>query len=112
MVIRRADMRSETRERMRGGLGAVEITHLVEQLPHGRLLADLTIPPGGSIGEHPHEAETEYYMIRSGAGVVTDNGVEVTVGPGDVVVTGGGASHSIRALEGSALLLTALIITD
>ena len=50
-------------------------------------------------------------MIRSGDGVVTDGGVEVAVGPGDVVVTGGGASHSIRALEGSALVLTALIIT-
>ena len=113
MIIRRTQMSKEVRENMRGDSGCVEITHIVakEELPHGRLLADLVIPPGGSIGEHTHEKETEYYLIHAGRGVVVDDGEEKEIGPGDVVVTGDGASHSIRTSSDVPLRMTALIIT-
>ncbi len=110
MVTRRNSMRSQVRAEMRGGTGSVKITNLVDELPHGRLLAEITIPPGGSIGEHTHDEETEYYIITSGTGVVVDDGVEVDVSPGDVVTTGGGATHSIRASGQSPLVFIALII--
>jgi mannose-6-phosphate isomerase-like protein (cupin superfamily) len=113
MVIRRSDMKAERRESMRGGAGAVTITNLVrpEDIPHGRLLADLSIPPGAGIGVHEHGAETEYYVIHGGRGIVVDDGVEREVGAGDVVVTGGGASHSIRNDSDQPLRLIAIIIT-
>ena len=106
-------MRTETREKMRGGAGSVSITNLVspDELPHGRLLADLEIPPGAGIGEHEHGAETEYYIIHGGRALVVDNGVEREVSEGDVVVTGGGAKHSIRNASDKPLRLIALIIT-
>jgi mannose-6-phosphate isomerase-like protein (cupin superfamily) len=113
MVIRRSAMRTEHRDRMRGGEGTVSVTSFVApgDLPHGRLLAELEIPVGGSIGEHEHGAETEYYVILSGRGVVADGGVQTEVSAGDVVVTGGGASHSIRNSSAEPLRFVALIIT-
>ena len=113
MVIRRSEMRTERRERMRGGEGIVSVTSLVGSgdLPHGRLLADLSIPPGAGIGEHEHGAETEYFIIHGGRGIVVDSGVEREVSAGDVVVTGGGATHSIRNASDQPLRLIALIIT-
>jgi len=113
MVIRRSEMPTERRDKMRGGEGTIGITTLVNarDLPHGRLLADIEIPPGASIGLHEHGAETEYFVIHGGKGVVVDGGVEREIGEGDVVVTGGGASHGIRNPFDRPLRLVALIIT-
>jgi mannose-6-phosphate isomerase-like protein (cupin superfamily) len=113
MVIRRSQMQAETREKMRGGEGRIGITHLVPpgEVPHGRLLAEIEIPPGASIGVHRHDAETEYFILLSGRGVVDDNGTEREVGAGDVVVTGGGATHGVRNTAADPLRLVALILT-
>jgi len=113
MVARRSDMRIELKEQMRGGEGVVSMRHIVEpsSMRNARLLAEATIPPGASIGEHDHVSETEYYIILSGTGVVVDEGEERAVGPGDVVVTGGGARHSIRNAGTVPLVFHAVIIT-
>lgn len=56
----------------------------------------LVSPPGGSIGYHPHLGEEEIYYILRGEAIVNDNGDVCKLGPGDAVLTGGGASHSIE----------------
>lgn len=113
MIIKRNEMKQEFKEKMRGGPGTVEITHLVagEELPHARLLADITIPVGAGIGEHEHKNETEYYIITEGSGVVRDNGTDYPVGPGEVVVTPDGSSHSITNTGNVPLKMIAVIIT-
>ena len=113
MSIRRSDMRVELKERMRGGDGVVSLRHIAEPstMRNARLLAEATIPPGGSIGEHDHVSETEYYIILSGTGEVVDDGRAQPVGTGDVVVTGGGASHSIRNTGTEPLVFHAFIVT-
>jgi mannose-6-phosphate isomerase-like protein (cupin superfamily) len=107
-------MREEMRENMRGGEGSVFITHLVEkeELTNARLMATVEIPPGGSIGEHQHELETEYYIILEGEGAVKEQGGEKSVGVGDVVVTGNGESHSIKNTGSRPLTFAAVIIND
>jgi mannose-6-phosphate isomerase-like protein (cupin superfamily) len=114
MVIRRAAMRSEEREKMRGGEGAVRFTHYLagDAFPYGRLFAETRLPPGASIGLHEHTGETEYYMILSGSGIVLDGGAETALAPGDLVITGGGASHSIRNAGHDELVFLALILDD
>lgn len=106
-------MKSENRDNMRGGSGTINIVHLAEkeQLQHGRLLAEVTIPAGGSIGRHEHKDETEYYIILEGEGFVDEGGGEMSVSAGDVVVTGNGAVHSIRNPGDSPIRMIALIIT-
>jgi mannose-6-phosphate isomerase-like protein (cupin superfamily) len=113
MVIQRKNMRTEVKEKMRGGDGSAAFVHLAEceDEKNIRLLAELTLQPGSSIGNHSHEAETEYYIILCGSGTVNDNGVETPVQAGDTVITGNGASHSISNTGNVPLVFHAVIVT-
>jgi len=113
MLINRNKMKTEVKEKMRGGEGKAELVHLVdcENEKNIRLLAELTLMPGCSIGNHSHENETEYFVILSGEGMVNDNGIEKPVKKGDVVLTGNGASHSICNNGTAPLVLHAIIVT-
>lgn len=114
MVIRKKDMRLEVRSKMKNGTGDVSVLHLVEpgKVPNIRFVGEMTLPQGASIGNHVHDKETEYYIITEGIGVVTEDGnVEHKVVNGDVIVTGGGASHSIRNAGSTSLKIIAFIVT-
>jgi mannose-6-phosphate isomerase-like protein (cupin superfamily) len=106
-------MKSEIKEKMRGGEGSTELLHLVncENEKNIRLLAEITLKPGCSIGNHSHDNETEYFIILSGSGTVNDNGQTKDIKAGDVIVTGNGASHSIANTGASPLVLHAVIVT-
>ena len=114
MVRSEQEMVREVRSNLRGGQGDVEFIHLFTQEELGskaRLFAKIIIPPGGSIGFHEHHGEEEIYFILEGSGLVNDNGREVKVGPGDAVLTGGGAGHSIaNAGEGSLVMMAAVLL--
>ncbi len=114
MVIERSVMKTETREKLRGGEGSTYFTHIVDgdKIPNGKLMAEIVLKPGSSIGEHVHEKETEYYIILRGTGIVNDNGITKTVNPGDVVITGGGDFHSIVNAGSEDLVFHAIIILD
>jgi mannose-6-phosphate isomerase-like protein (cupin superfamily) len=113
MLITRNEMKTEVREKMRGGEGRAEFVHLVncENEKNIRMLAELTLRPGCSIGGHSHENETEYFVILSGEGTVNDNGIEKPVKTGDAVITGNGASHSLRNTGSVPLVFHAIIVT-
>ena len=113
MVIHRNEMKVEEMERMRDGEGITRINHLVDATneKHTRLLAEVTLNPGCSIGYHKHEAETEYYFILSGEGTVNDDGKEVSVKQGDAIITGNGASHGIKNSGTVPLVFHAVILT-
>lgn len=113
MIIKKNDMDTEVREKMRGGDGKVIITHLVksDKMKNARLLAKIIIPVGAGIGDHRHDEETEYFIITKGEGIVVDDGIEKEVKSGDVVVTGGGGTHSIRNRGSVDLEMIAVIIT-
>ncbi|TXT49444.1 MAG: cupin 2 barrel domain-containing protein [Spirochaetes bacterium] len=114
MIIKPEAMEREARPAMRGGKGTCTVTHLAGRKlqAHVKLFAEVLIPAGASIGRHDHTAETEYYLILEGSGTVDDNGAETKVGPGDVVVTTGGAFHSIEATDGKDIRMVAAIVTD
>lgn len=113
MVNHRGGMKTEIKEKMRGGNGSVSIVQLAdcEKEKNIRLLAEITVPVGASIGRHNHENETEYYIILSGSGIVDDDGKETAVNQGDLVITGGGAFHSIANNGTVPLVFNAVIVT-
>lgn len=113
MIIHRHEMKVELKEKMRGGEGTTTLVNLVDgaTMKNARLLSEISLPSGASIGEHRHDSETEYYIILEGTGMVVDNGTEKPVKPGDVVVTGDGASHSIKNTGSVPLKFHAVIIT-
>ncbi len=99
---------------MRGGDGPVSAVHHLgrDEVPHGRLFSTFTIKKGSSIGYHDHVGETEYYLITSGSGIVTEEDGDKRVSAGDLVITGGGAGHSIRNEEDEPLVFVAVILFD
>lgn len=114
MVIGRNEMKTETREKMRGGEGNVKFVHLAEAAKenHTRILAEITLDPGCSVGYHDHQDETEYYFFLSGTGIANDNGKEITVNAGDSMITGNGASHGVKNTGNVPLVFHAVIITN
>lgn len=114
MVIERKKMKGEVKTAMRGGPGSLTMTDLtggIGPCKNSRLIAEVLIPPGAGIGRHDHQTETEYYIILEGTAVVNDNGKEVTVGAGDVVITGDGAEHSITNRGDEPVRMIAVIVT-
>jgi mannose-6-phosphate isomerase-like protein (cupin superfamily) len=114
MINKRDAMKTELKEKMRGGEGTIAITHLVDKdrIKNGRLIARIDIPVGASIGPHTHEGETEYYLIQEGEGEVQEAEGVKQVGPGDVVITGDQQSHSIKNTGHIPLIMIALIIFE
>ena len=113
MVIRRSEMIVEKKERLRDGEGFASLTHLTGSgvQKNARLLAEITLNPGCSIGYHKHDSETEYFFILSGTGIVNDEGKETEIKQGDSVITGNGASHSIKNTGSVPLVFHAVIVT-
>ncbi|MDD3982090.1 MAG: cupin domain-containing protein [Spirochaetales bacterium] len=114
MVLEGSSLKTEVKSRMREGKGEIVLKALGGSplQKHLRLLSEIVIPPGASIGPHPHVAETEYYIILEGTALVDDNGTPVNVKPGDVVITNGGATHFIEATGLVPLKMIAVIVTD
>jgi mannose-6-phosphate isomerase-like protein (cupin superfamily) len=113
MVIHRNEMKKEDKEKLRDGKGTTHFTYLLDAAneKNARMFAELTLAPGDSIGYHDHKSETEYYFVLSGTGLVNDNGKEVTVGPGDSVITGNGDAHSVTCTGSVPLVFLAVIVT-
>jgi mannose-6-phosphate isomerase-like protein (cupin superfamily) len=113
MLNQRNTMKSETKEKMRDGEGTAHFTYLVdcEKEKNIRMLSEATLPPGASIGYHRHDQETEYYLILSGTGEVNDDGTVKPVKAGDAMITGNGASHSIKNTGTVPLVFHAVIVT-
>jgi mannose-6-phosphate isomerase-like protein (cupin superfamily) len=113
MIKKKIEQEVESRENMRGGTGVVTIRHYLkpeEIKARTRLCAELILPPGASIGLHDHVDEDEIYIIQKGRGLMTDGGREFPAAAGDVILTGQGASHSIKNTGAGDLVVTAVII--
>ena len=113
MVVHRNEMKVEEKERMRDGEGVTRLTYLLDGSTekNARMFAEVTLNPGSSIGYHRHDSETEYYFILSGSGTVNDDGKEVQIKQGDAIITGNGASHSIKNTGSVPLVFHAVIVT-
>ncbi len=112
MIRYQKDMQPEVKVNMRGGDGSVAIMPLfLEHIPHLRLLSVVTLEPGCSIGQHPHEAEAEVYYVLEGEATVLDNGVYTTLFPGDAHLCRSGETHELRNNGTSTMRILAIIPT-
>ena len=113
MIKKKSEQTVEVRKNMRGGAGEVTIRHYFkpeEIKARTRLCAELILSPGAEIGLHDHVGEDEIYIIQKGTGLMKDGGREFTVEAGDAILTGQGASHSIKNTGKTDLVVTAVII--
>ena len=100
---------------IQNGKGVCRIKHLTDKegmYGHGRMFAQVTIPVGCSIGNHPHVGETEFYYIIKGQGLFNDNGTARAVTVGDICATGYGEVHGLENTGDEDLEIMALIVLD
>lgn len=113
MIQRPCSMEVEVREKMKDGKGSVRVTHLLKQIQMRgkcRFFGKMVIEPGCSIGLHKHDDEEEIYYILKGRGLAEDNGIRQEVKEGDIILTGGGASHSIENNSSEPLEVMGVIL--
>lgn len=95
------------------GKGEITIKHLLgtAELGANDMYAQVTIPPGASIGYHEHHGNAETYYILQGEALYDDNkrGM-LTMKVGDTSYCPDGEGHSIEnALPDTDLVFMALI---
>lgn len=113
MLYKKEACKTETREHMRGGKGAAELTALAPEIPNNlRLYSMIRLAPGSSIGYHVHENETELFHFLAGSGAVDDNGTSVRVSAGDTLSTPSGTGHSVENDGNEDLVFLAAIVRD
>jgi mannose-6-phosphate isomerase-like protein (cupin superfamily) len=114
MMIKKSDqMRNEIRSEMRGGIGEINLVHILEKEDmkgKARLCALMQIPVGGSIGEHLHDPDAEIYLVISGTAQLDSDGELSILNAGDAVFTGPAESHSVRNVGDTTLEIIGIII--
>ena len=113
MIIRNEAMPTEIRSNMRGGNGAAEIkTLLAEEHMNGkgRMFSRVTLPPGTSIGQHPHVGDSETFYVVSGEVEYFDNGETVTLRAGDLAHVPEGQRHGVCNKGTEPAVMVALIL--
>ncbi|MDR1044558.1 MAG: cupin domain-containing protein [Candidatus Adiutrix sp.] len=103
------------RQGVQGGQGQVVSRHPfnADNRPENtcfKMVGQMTLPPGASVGEHTHTADEEIYLIVSGRGLYTKNdGSTREVGPGDLTMTRKGERHGLANIGPEALHFIAVI---
>ena len=115
MFRRNEDMTVEIKSNLRGGVGDLAFRHLFSAGELGgraELFAAVTLQPGQSVGEHPHNGNGEAYVVLSGAVTVTEDGESRVLQAGDAEFCADGHTHSICNHTDEPAVFLALIMKD
>ena len=113
MIIRIGDLEAEEMQNMRGGAGSA-VRFLYENAAglggKIKMFAVMDLEAGATVGEHKHEGDMEIYLLLDGTAKALDNGEEVTLGPGDMLITKDGESHSLANQSADRLSFVAVVM--
>ena len=73
-------------------------------------LVVMTIPPGEDIGEETHHHVEQILFIQSGKGTTILDGVETSVGGGDLVLVSPGTRHNIVNAGAEPLVIVTVYV--
>ena len=85
-------------EEVHGGSGLCRNARVFsdEEIPSQvRFIYYTVMPPKASFGRHRHGNDNEFYIVLEGTGVYTENGVDVPVRAGDIMMNAALAEHGI-----------------
>ncbi|KAA0259050.1 cupin domain-containing protein [Deferribacter autotrophicus] len=75
-----------------------------------KMFSVVELKPDSKVGYHVHENDMEIYLILDGKAVVSDNGNEDLLGPGDMLITPKGEGHAIENKTNEPITFLAVII--
>jgi len=113
MIKKKSEIEAKVVSNLRGGVGDITMINFMDEQEArgaGRMFAKLIVDPGNSIGLHTNEENMEAYYILSGKGVVSDDGKEVTLEPGDCHICPDGHSHSMKNVGDVPLEFIAIVL--
>jgi quercetin dioxygenase-like cupin family protein len=113
MLIRNSDRETKTRVAMREGPGSVLIKDVCAKedlYEKSRLFAQMVLKKNCGIGYHEHSGEKEIFLINKGKAIYNDDGNELEVCAGDVLICEDGHGHAITNLNDEDCEFTALIV--
>lgn len=114
MVVRSNGKQYTFNDNVRGGDGTVCFGGFIpnDSMPrHARVISEIKLENGCSIGSHQHADEYELFYILEGTATYDDNGAEVKLYPGDFSICRDGESHGIANRDGATVRLLAIVIT-
>lgn len=115
MIFYGKDRFEVVRQKVQDGEGEIRGLHPfnTEKRPensHFKMVGEMTLPVGASIGFHIHENDEEIYIIVKGQGLYTDSDKNTyPVAPGDLTVTRQGEGHGLANVGDGPLVFTAVI---
>lgn len=114
MFFRLSEMEGSRREKIKDGPGGALCYYCIApgEKPQGSrftMVARMELDPGAAVGEHEHSRDEEFYVVLSGNGLFFDDGVRHEIGPGDMMITLQGHSHSIENTGSEPLVFVAVI---
>ncbi|HBU11608.1 MAG TPA: hypothetical protein DEB31_02405 [Clostridiales bacterium] len=96
-----------------GGVGAAKLEYWTadgENPPNVDMMCRITLNPGATVGVHKHEGEAEIYHVISGIGLYNDNGTDVEVEQGNVLICYNGQTHGLVNTADMPFVFDAIII--
>jgi len=94
-----------------GGNGTVLVHKIVlqdEMNGKGRGVNLIELPPGTSIGHHPHLDSSEQFYVIEGEGMFDDNGTVTAIKAGETGVMAPGEYHGIENTGASVMKIIAV----
>lgn len=113
MILRVNEINVQKQDKPRDGRGSMECFpyKAVEGIAGKiKMFSVINLQKDSKVGYHKHEHDNEIYLMLDGSAVISDNGKEDILNPGDMMVTLKGESHSIENKSETTVLFLAIII--
>lgn len=114
MIIKVNERNAEHLQNMRGGDGIVnKLNYLTPAaVPNVKMLSEIRLDPGCSIGIHAYMGESEIFICKEGDLLLTSNGKPFLLSAGDAAVCLPGETHGLANRGQAPAAVYAVIVTE
>lgn len=113
MIKKRSEMPVEGHDSWCQGRGHADSALMLtrkESLGKFASVSEITLEPGGLIGDHPHTTDADLYIVTQGTARVNDNGTFKVIEAGELSFTPEGEHHSIENIGEGVLKFLAVMV--
>lgn len=114
MIYFKKDSKTEHKTNLGGtGKGYATVRPLLPELPGNlRMLSEITLEPGTTIGEHTHTGDGEVYICTDGCLTITDDDKSYIISAGDAHLCKEGHRHGVVNHTDAPASILAIIVYE